>query len=422
MASKFIIHGGVPLNGRVRTSGSKNSALPILAASALAADGETILENVPGYTDIHDMCQILRELGATVEWLGESTVRIVAADLSHHIAPYHLARKLRGSTYIMGLLIARLGRGEVAFPGGCDIGARPVDFHLKGFKALGADVVVERGAMVVNSCRLQGGRFFIDRSSFGTTVNLMITSALTPGTTVLENAACEPEIVDLAQFLSSMGARLRGAGTNTIRVEGVSRLKGARHEIIPDRLEVGTYLMAAAMTGGDVTVENCVPEHLRTVTAKLQEAGQTVEPGLDSVRLKAGRIIAADVETQPYPGFPTDLQSPWVSLMTVCSGVSIVNETIFENRFGFVNELQRLGASIKVDHNTAIVRGVPRLTGAQIEAKELRGGVALVLGGLAAEGITEVTGIKYVDRGYEHLETKLQALGVRIKREAVFES
>jgi UDP-N-acetylglucosamine 1-carboxyvinyltransferase len=422
VASKFMIRGGQPLKGRVSISGSKNSALPILAASALAAEGESILENVPSYTDIHDMCQILRELGATVEWVAETTVRVRAADLSNHIAPYHLARKLRGSTYIMGLLIARLGRGEVACPGGCDIGARPVDFHLKGFKALGADVVVERGAMVVQACHLEGNRIFVDRSSFGTTVNLMITAVLTPGTTILENAACEPEIVDLAQFLGKMGAKIRGAGTNTIRIEGVPVLRGARHEVIPDRLEVGTYLMAAGITRGEVMVENCIPEHLRTVTAKLQEAGLEVEEGLDFIRLRhTGVLRAADVETQPYPGFPTDLQSPWVALMSLAAGVAVVNETIFENRFGFVNELQRLGASIKVDRNTAIVRGVERLTGAPVEARELRGGVALVLAGLAAEGVTEVSGLMYVDRGYFRLEEKLRALGADVTRVAVEE-
>lgn len=418
MAARFVIRGGRTLSGRVPASGAKNSALPIIAAAALAARGETILENVPDYTDIHDMCAILRALGARVDPAGPGALRIGASDLSHHVAPYHLARKLRGSTYVMGLLLARLGRGEVACPGGCDIGARPVDFHLKGFKALGADVQVERGAMVATGVQLRGSRFYVDRASFGTTINMMITATLTPGTTLLENAACEPEIVDLANFLNKMGARVRGAGTNTIRIEGVEVLRGCRHEIIPDRLETGTYLIAAALTGGDVTVENCVPEHLRTVTAKLQEAGQEVEEGDDTLRCRGRRpILAADVETQVYPGYPTDLQSPWVALMTLCQGVAVVTETIFENRFGFTNELIRLGAQIKVDRNTAIIRGAERLTGAPVEAKELRGGVALVLAGLAAEGITEVTGVKYVDRGYHRLEEKLAALGAEIRRE-----
>lgn len=421
--AKFVIRGGRALRGTVAASGSKNSALPIIAAAALAAEGESILENVPDYTDIHDMCAILRALGAEVERVDPGVLRIRAQHLSHHVAPYHLARKLRGSTYVMGLLLARLGKGEVACPGGCDIGPRPVDFHLKGFRALGAEVVVERGAMVATQVNLRGGRFYVDRASFGTTVNMMITASLAPGTTVLENAACEPEIVDLANFLNSMGARVRGAGTNTIRIEGVPRLTGARHEIIPDRLETGTYLIAAAITGGDVTVTGCVPEHLRTVTAKLQEAGMEIEEGDDTLRCVGRRPIrSVDVETQVYPGYPTDLQSPWVALMTLGDGVAVVTETIFENRFGFTNELIRMGANIKVDRDHAIIRGVERLTGAQVEARELRGGVALVLAGLAAEGVTEVYGVHHVDRGYHRLEEKLGALGADIRREEVVEA
>lgn len=417
LAAKFIIQGGRKLSGKVSASGAKNSALPIIAAAALAAEGESILENVPTYTDIHDLNDILRALGADVEWVDENTLRISAAGLSNHVAPYHLARKLRGSTYVMGVLLARLRRGEVACPGGCDIGARPVDFHLKGFKALGAEVTVEHGSMVARDVELQGNRFYVDRASFGTTINMMLTAVLTPGTTLLENAACEPEIVDLASYLNSMGARVRGAGTNQIRIDGVSRLHGARHEIIPDRLETGTFLVAGAITGGDVMVEGCIPEHLRTVTAKLKEAGAEVEEGPDFLRcLMPGRIQPADVETQVYPGFPTDLQSPWVALMTLCDGVAVVNETIFENRFGFTNELIRLGANIKVDHNTAVIRGVERLTGAPVEARDIRGGVALVLAGLAAEGQTEVSGIRYVDRGYYRLEDKLASLGAEVQR------
>lgn len=417
MGPKFVVQGGNPLRGHVYAEGSKNSALPIIAAAALGTSGECILENVPNYTDIHDLCDILRALGAAVESIDDGVLRVSGAGLANHVAPYHLARKLRGSTYVMGLLLARLGRGEVACPGGCEIGARPVDFHLKGFRALGAEVVVERGCMVAAAVNLKGDRFYVDRSSFGTTINMIITAVLTPGTTVLENAACEPEIVDLANFLNAMGARIRGAGTNQIRIEGVAELHGARHEIIPDRLETGTYLIGAALTGGDVTVAECIPEHLRSVTAKLRDAGAQVEEGEDYVRCAAGpAILATDVETQVYPGFPTDLQSPWVALMTLSQGVAVINETIFENRFGFTNELSRLGAQIKVDHNTAIVRGVERLTGAPVEAREIRGGVALVLAGLAAEGTTEISGVQYIDRGYSHLEEKLMQLGADIQR------
>lgn len=423
MATKLIIHGGRPLSGRVAIGGAKNSALPIVTAAALAAEGESILDNVPYNSDIQHLCQILRELGCQVEWVDQSSLRIRAGELSNHVAPYNIARKLRGSTYVMGLLLARLGRGEVACPGGCEIGARPVDFHLKGFKALGADVVVEHGAMVAQEVQLQGGRFYVDRASVGTTVNMMITASLAPGTTVLENAACEPEIVDLANFINGMGGKVRGAGTNMVRVEGVQKLHGCQHEVIPDRIEAGTYLMMAATAGGDVLIENVIAEHLTTVIAKLREAGQEVEEHMDALRIRASRPIRnADVETQVHPGFPTDLQSPWVSFMGLSTGIAVVQETIFENRFGFVNELIRMGANIKVDRNTAIVRGVERYTGAPVEAKDIRGGAALVAAALAAEGVTEVAGVQYIDRGYHRMEEKLFAMGADIRRTVVAEN
>jgi len=422
LAAKFLITGGEPLRGTVTTCGSKNSALPIITAAALASRGETILENVPHYTDILDLCEILRELGAEVEFVDDRVLRVRADDLSEHVAPYHLARKLRGSTYVMGLLLARLRRGEVACPGGCDIGARPVDYHLKGWSALGAEVAVEHGAMIGDATNLQGNRFYIDRASFGTTINMMITASLAPGHTVLENAAQEPEVVDLANFLNAMGAHVRGAGTNTVRLEGVPALSGVHHEIIPDRIEAGTYLIAAAATGGDVTVEGCIPEHLRAVTAKLAEAGMEVLEYADTLRLIARRPMhSVDVETAVYPGFATDLQSPFVALMCLGDGISVVHETIFENRFGFVNELLRLGANIKVDRDTAIIRGVERLTSAPVEARDLRGGVALVTAGLAAEGVTEIGGVHFIDRGYEALEYRLADLGARIRRVDVVE-
>ena len=417
MAAKFVIRGGRPLSGSVAIGGAKNSALPIVTAAALASEGESILDNVPNNSDIHHLCQILRELGAKLEWVEESTLRVQARELSNHVAPYNIARKLRGSTYIMGLLLARLRKGEVACPGGCEIGARPVDFHLKGFKALGADVVVERGAMVAKEVKLQGNRFYVDRASVGTTVNMMLTASLTPGTTILENAACEPEIVDLANYMNRMGAKVRGAGTNMVRIEGVEKLHGARHEVISDRIEAGTYLLACALAGGAIRVNNCIPEHLSALVAKLREAGQEVEEDLDSITIRARRPIhSADVETQIHPGFPTDLQSPWVAFMTLGDGISVVQETIFENRFGFVNELIRLGANIKVDRNAAIVRGVERLTGAPVEAKDIRGGAALVCAALAAEGVTEVGGLQYLDRGYNKMEVRLAELGADIKR------
>lgn len=417
MATKFLIQGGRPLSGPVAIGGAKNSALPIVTAAALAAEGESILENVPNNSDINHLCQILSDLGCEVSWVDETSLRVNAVNLNNHVAPYNIARKLRGSTYVMGLLLARLGRGEVACPGGCDIGARPVDFHLKGFKALSADVTVERGAMVAENVALQGNRFYVDRASVGTTVNMMITASLAPGTTLLENAACEPEIVDLANFINGMGGRVRGAGTNMVRIEGVERMRGTRHEVIPDRIEAGTYLLMAAAAGGNVRIENCIPEHLTTVLAKLREAGQDVEEDMDSILIRARRpIMSADVETQVHPGFPTDLQSPWVAFMGLSEGIAVVQETIFENRFGFTNELIRLGANIKVDRNAAIIRGVERYTGAPVEAKDIRGGAALVTAALAAEGRTEVGGLEFIDRGYHKMEEKLASLGAEVSR------
>jgi len=421
LTAKFIVRGGNRLSGTVSIGGAKNSALPILTAAALAVEGESILENVPDNSDIQHLCEILCALGCQVERVAETTVRVNARNLENHVAPYHIARRLRGSTYVMGLLLARLGRGEVACPGGCEIGARPVDFHLKGFKALGAEVVVEHGAMVAQRVNLRGGRFYVDRSSVGTTVNMIITASLAPGVTILENAACEPEIVDLANFINAMGGRVRGAGTNTVRIEGVDRLRGVRHEVIPDRIEAGTYMIMTAAAGGDVRIENVIPEHLGTVIAKLKEAGQEVEVQGDSVRVRSRPIRAVDVETQVYPGFPTDLQSPWVALMGLADGISVVQETIFENRFGFTNELIRMGANIKVDRNTGIIRGVERYTGAPVEARDIRGGAALVTAALAAEGVTEVAGVRYIDRGYTRMEEKLAALGADVKRVTVEE-
>ncbi|HEY8346412.1 MAG TPA: UDP-N-acetylglucosamine 1-carboxyvinyltransferase [Symbiobacteriaceae bacterium] len=423
MAAKLIIRGGRPLTGRISVGGAKNSALPIVTAAALASEGESILGNVPNNSDIEHLCAILRALGCELEWVEPTTLRVKATELTNHVAPYHIARKLRGSTYVMGLLLARLRRGEVACPGGCEIGARPVDFHIKGFRALGANVVVERGAMVAEPAELHGNRIYIDRASVGTTVNMMLAASLTPGTTVLENAAREPEIVDLANYINAMGGRVRGAGTNTIRIEGVPKLRGCRHEIIPDRIEAGTYMMMAAATGGDVYVDNCIPEHLSTAIAKLREAGQEVEEYADGIRVVARRPIrATDVVTQVHPGFPTDLQSPWVALMGLADGVSVVRETIFENRFGFVNELVRMGADIRVDRDTAIIRGVDRYRGAPVEARDIRGGAALVLAGLAADGVTEVGGVQYIDRGYHRMEEKLAELGADIRRVEVSES
>lgn len=417
MPAKFVIQGGRPLEGRTSIFGSKNSALSIIAAAGLAARGESILENVPDLTDVHDLCEILRHLGSEVEFVDAGTLRVRAAELNGYKAPYEVARRLRGSTYVVGLLLARLGRAEVACPGGCPIGSRPVDFHVKALQAMGAEVVVERGCVVAQTDRLRPGRLYIDRASFGTTLNVMIAAALTPGTTVLENAALEPEVVDLANFINAMGGKVRGAGTSVIRVEGAANLQGAAHEIIPDRLEAGTFLTAAAITGGAVQVENCIPEHVRALSVKLMEAGMQVEEGDDFIRLQGGGPIrSVDIETQPHPGFPTDMQSPFLALMALGDGISVVHETVFENRFAYTGELVRMGANIKVDRNAAIVRGVERLTACPVEAGDIRGGVALVLAALAAEGVSQLTGVQFIDRGHSRLEERLAGMGADIRR------
>ncbi len=415
----FTITGGTPLKGSISVNGAKNSALAIISAAALAAEGATYLENVPLYTDILDLCEILRALGAEVTFVDRRVLKIDAKNLTNHVAPYEKARKLRGSTYIVGLLLARLGRAEVAMPGGCDIGARPIDFHLRGFEALGAKAWVEHGSILAEArSGLSGTNLFIDRASFGATINLMIASSLARGTTYLENAAREPEIVDLANFLTGLGATVRGAGTSTIRIEGAKRLHGGRHEIIPDRLEAGTYLMAGLASGGEVAVKGVIPEHLATVCAKLEEAGAALEISADAIQLKApARVRAVDVQTQPHPGFPTDLHPPLVAALARADGISLVQETVFENRFHYVNELARMGANVRVDRDTAIVRGQERLSGAPVEAPDIRGGAALVIAGLAAEGRTVVGGLQYVERGYEDLEGKLSQLGADVSRD-----
>ncbi len=417
--AQFVIEGGRALAGDVAVEGSKNSALPIIVAAALAEEGTTVLENVPRYTDILDLCEILRGLGVGVEWQSANRLAVDARELNHYQARYDLAKKLRGSTYLVGLLLARLGQADVAFPGGCQIGSRPVNFHIQGFQALGADMRLEHGSIQgIIDGRLKGTRVYIERASFGTTLNLMIAGSLADGTTILENAAMEPEIVDVANFLNAMGGRVRGAGTNLVRVEGVRQLKGTHHEIIPDRLEAGTYLLAGAISGGVVTVGNVIPEHLRTVLLKLSQAGAQIEEDMDWIRIiSPPKLKAVDIETLPHPGFPTDLHPQMVSMLAVAEGVAVVQETVFENRFGYTHELVRLGADIKVDRETGIIRGVDRLTGAPVQAQDIRGGAALVLAALRAEGTTQVDGVEYIDRGYHGMEEKLASLGAVIERQ-----
>ena len=367
------IRGGAPLYGHVSIGGSKNSALGILAAAALA-DGVSILENIPRHTDILVMCKILQELGVDV-WLDEKgRFHIDGRGLSYDKPSYELARKIRGSIYTAGLLLARLGRAEVPLPGGCSIGSRGVDFHIKGFQQLGAEVSIEHGFIKASSTGLVGSKVYINRASVGATVNLILAATLASGTTILENAAKEPEIVDLSIFLNAMGAKIRGAGTDVIKIQGVKRLHPVEYSIIADRLEAGTFMIAVGACGGEVTLCNIVPEHLRTPIAKLKEAGVQIETGDSELFVRSfKRPQSVDVETAVYPGFPTDLQQPFVAMMAMADGTSVVKETIFSDRFRYVDELRRMGADIKVEQDTAIVRGVERLTGAPVEVSDLRG-------------------------------------------------
>lgn len=412
---KLIINGGRPLRGSVRVSGGKNSSLATITAACLAKD-VSVLENVPHCRDVLVLKEILETLGVRIE-LKRGRMTIDARPLYATSAPYDLCRQMRASFYTAGLLLGRMRRAEVPLPGGCVIGARPVDFHLRGFAALGADVVTEHGFVRAEARRLAGANFFVPRSSVGTTINMMIAACLAEGTTVLENAAREPEVVDTAVLLSLMGARIKGAGTNVIAIEGVDGLHGASYTIIPDRLEAGSYLIAAAATSGDLLVERMIPEHISALLLKFEEAGAEVERNTDGVRVRAGKSLkAVDVDTAPYPGFATDLHPPFAAMMALADGRSVIRETIFESRFGYVDELRRMSADIRVERDAAVINGVPKLTGAPVEALDLRAGAAVVIAALAAEGTSEISAVENVDRGYEDLEAKLAALGADVKR------
>lgn len=413
--AQLIIHGGKPLRGTVRISGGKNSSLAVITAACLAP-AISVLDNVPHCRDVLTLQAILEALGARIT-LTDGRMTIDARGLTEHVAPYDLCRQMRASFYTAGLLLGRRGRAEVPLPGGCVIGSRPVDFHLRGFAAMGATVVTEHGYVKADAPHLAGTSFFVPRSSMGTTINLMLAATPAAGTTVLENAAREPEIVDTAVFLNLMGAKIKGAGTNTITIEGVRELHGASYAVIPDRLEAGTYLIAAAATGGDVLVEQMIPEHIGALLTKLEEAGAQVERTTDGVRVRAGaRHRGVDVDTAPFPGFATDLHPPFGSLMALADGRSIIRETVFESRFGYVAELRRMGGDIRVDGDTAVITGVPYLTGAPVEALDLRAGAAVVIAALAAQGASVISGVEDIDRGYEKIDAKLAALGASVER------
>ncbi|GAW93760.1 UDP-N-acetylglucosamine 1-carboxyvinyltransferase [Calderihabitans maritimus] len=413
--ARLIIDGGKRLQGKVRISGAKNAALAIIAASVMA-EGETILENVPCIADVEYQLDIISGMGAEVKWLDPNTVRLVVPDTISSSAPYRLVKKLRASNLLLGALLARKGMAEVPLPGGCDIGARPMDLHFKGLTALGAEIRLKHGFVVARGNCLSGTRIYLDFPSVGATENIMMAACRASGVTVIENAAKEPEVVDLANFLNAMGAKVRGAGTDLIKIEGVSDLRGVRYAVIPDRIEAGTYMIAAAATGGDVWVDNIIATHLQPIIAKLQEVGAVVEEKETAIRvIGREKLFSTDVKTLPYPGFPTDLQSPMMSLLAVAKGTSIIRENIFENRLQVAEELKRMGASVKVEGQVAVIVGVEQLYGARVNAPDLRAGAALVIAGLMAEGTTEVLNASVIHRGYEHLKEKLTALGASIQ-------
>jgi UDP-N-acetylglucosamine 1-carboxyvinyltransferase len=415
----LLIQGGARLTGRIAVTGAKNAALPVIAAALLT--GDTVnLSGVPGLDDIFTMCELLESVGVTVDW-GPGRLSLNAGRANAREASYGLVRRMRASFLIAGPMLARFGFTRMPMPGGCAIGSRPIDLHLKAFSAMGAELSVESGYIEATApTGLRSAHVYFDYPSVGATENAMMAAALTKGDTVLENVAREPEIVDLANLLTKMGAKVVGAGTGVIRIRGVDELQGASHTVIPDRIEAGTYMTAAAITKGDVILENVVPEHLTAVIAKLRETGACVEAEESRIRVSADRHLrAVDIKTMPYPGFPTDLQAQFMALLSLADGMSIITETVFENRFMHVDELARMGAKIKIDGRAAIIEGVNGISGAPVTATDLRAGAALVVAGLAANGTTEVVNIGHIDRGYEHIERKLSALGADIVRKSV---
>ena len=416
---KLIIHGGHELHGRVKISGAKNAVLPIIAATLLAQDKPCVLDEVPYLNDVCTIAEVLRQLGAKVDFNRQQHTLFVDSTVLKTVdAPYDLVRKMRASFVIMGPLLARYGKAKISMPGGCAIGTRPIDLHLKGFEALGAEIEIGHGFISATAPNgLKGTSIYLDFPSVGATENIIMAACMAEGQTILENAAQEPEIIDLANFLNIMGAKIRGAGTNVIKITGVPKLIGHNYTIIPDRIEAGTYMVAVAMTGGDIYIENAISEHLKPVIAKLNEAGVKIEEDIDGIRVSCNkRPKAIDIKTLPYPGFPTDMQAQFMAMLTIADGTGLVTETVFENRFMHVYELKRMGACIKVDGRTSIVEGVPSLNGCQVKATDLRAGAAMVLAGLVANGETEVSYIHHIDRGYDNLVEKLCGLGADICR------
>ena len=416
--TKYLIEGGHPLHGTIEISGAKNAAVAIIPA-ALLVDGVCRIENVPQISDVTLILQILRELGADVRTIGRSAVEIDCSHLRNRQVPYELARKIRASYYLVGALLGRFGWAEVPLPGGCNLGGRPIDQHIKGFVAMGAEVDVRNGliyAQVPGRGCLAGGQVYLDIVSVGATMNIMLAAALAEGMTVIENAAKEPHIVDLANFLNSMGADIMGAGTDVIKVRGVQRLRGGSYSIIPDQIEAGTYMAAVAAAGGELLVKNVIPKHLDCISAKLVEMGVDVEEQDDAVLVRrSGPITRTNVKTMPYPGFPTDMQPQIAAVLCLAQGTSVLTEGVWDNRYRYVDEFRRMGAKIQVDGKVAVIEGVPALTGAPVHACDLRAGAAMVIAGLAAQGTTEIDGVYHIERGYETLVEKLSGVGAKIQ-------
>lgn len=415
---KLVINGGKPLYGDVLISGAKNAAVAVLPA-ALLVDGKCRLENIPRVKDVLLLCDIMTQLGARVEYEGDGAIEIDASGLEYHSAPYELVGKMRASYYLIGALLGRFHKAEVAMPGGCDLGPRPIDQHCKGFEALGAKTNIENGVIYAQADTLTGGHVYLDIVSVGATMNIMLAAVLAQGTTTIENAAKEPHIVDLANCLNVMGADIKGAGTDVIRIKGVKSLHGGTYSIIPDQIEAGTFMVAAAATRGDVLIKNIIPKHLESITAKLVEMGVGIEEFDDSIRVSCPpghRLNRISVKTLPYPGFPTDMQPQIVALLSVTEGTSVISETIWDSRFQYVDELKRMGANIKVDGRTAVIEGVEYLSGAPVKSTDLRAGAGLVIAALIAKGSTEIYALHHIDRGYEDMEGKIRALGADIVR------
>lgn len=416
MVEQYIIKGGNPLVGEVEIGGAKNAALAILAASVMTND-TVIIENLPDVRDINVLLQALESIGVIVEHPDRHTVKINASLIHGLTIDEGYIKRIRASYYMLGALLGKYGKAQVALPGGCNIGSRPIDQHIKGFRALGANVDISYGLIRAEAKRLTGSHIYLDVVTVGATINIMMAAAMADGKTIIENAAKEPHVVDVANFLNSMGANIKGAGTDVIRIKGVESLHGTTYSIIPDQIEAGTFMFAAAITKGDVMIKNVIPKHLESISAKLIEMGCEVEEFDDALRIVAARRLNhTQVKTLPYPGFPTDMQPQIAATLALSDGTSIVTESIFENRFKYVDELVRMGANIKVEGNTAIVEGVNKFTGASITAPDLRAGAALVLAGLAADGITLIDDIIYIERGYEDFPQKLESLGAQIEK------